>query len=99
LSFKLLFHTESVVDFLHFELDDGVLGIAIGMGPGKGVESLFRLAFGDEETRGFVNNPYENQLEDGRKCLNKRRSTPRPVISNMEGSEREPCSHDGANVP
>jgi len=64
LRLELLLELESGVDFLDFELDELVLLVSIGVGPGEDVKSLFRFTLGDEETGRFVDEPDEDKLED-----------------------------------
>jgi len=84
---------------LHLELNNLILVVTVGVALCQDAESLLRLATRDEETRGLINNPHEDELKDGRESLDEGRHTPRPLGLDVEGTECEPCGNNGSDVP
>jgi len=84
---------------LHLELNNLILVVTVGVVLCQDAKSLLRLATRDEETRRLINNPYEDELKDGRESLDEGRYTPCPLGLDVEGTEGEPCGDDSSNVP
>lgn len=99
---SLLVHelqAEGLLDFLVFELDGGVVSIAVGMVFGQDSESLLVALLADQPTRGLGDPEDEGELDNRRSSLGQGRQTPCPISTDTLGTECQPGTDDGTNIP
>lgn len=96
---SLVLESESLLDFVVLESDKRVRDITVCVPPGDDVLGLFVTALVDQPTRGFREEPDEEDLDDGGQTLESRGDTPRPIVIDTEGTESGPSSNDGAREP
>jgi len=95
----LLLELDGVDDFLHFEDDDFVVHVAVGVGVGDDVVRLFLLAVGDEPARGFGDEVDGAELDHRGESLHDGGDSPCPVAGDLESAESQPGGDDGTSVP
>lgn len=96
---SLGFESKSLLNLVVLESDDGVRDITISVPPGNDVLGLLVTALVDQPTRGFREEPDEEELDDGGETLESRGHTPRPVTVDAESTEGGPGSNDGTREP
>lgn len=96
---ELLLQPDRLLDLVDLQLHHLVVLVAIGVGVRHHFQCLLVLALVDEEPRRLGHEPDEDDLDDGRERLHHGRGTPRPVIIDVVGAEREPCSDNSTQIP
>ena len=94
-----LLDSDSLLDFIVLELDEGVVGVPVRVEPGKDSQSLGIISVTDEESGALGDEPDEEELEDGGEGLQDRGNSPGPVVRDVECPECSPGGDDGAGEP
>ena len=95
----LEFETESLLDLGVFELNGGIVDVAIGVVLAEDSKGFFVPLLRDQPTWGFRDEPDESQLDDRGESLGKGGNTPAPVAVNALGAKSQPCTNDSTDIP
>ena len=75
-----------------FELDSGIIAVAIGMILGENVEGLLWALLGYKPTRRLRDPPDENNLDERGDTLNDGDGSPGPVTVDSNGAKGNKCA-------
>jgi hypothetical protein len=85
-----LLHSQSLLDLVHLKLDERVLSVAATVVLADDLSRFLNSAVVDEPSGGLGDEHDEEELEKGRKTLEKGWDSPSPVVLNSEGTESGP---------
>jgi hypothetical protein len=88
----LILQSDRVFDLMVFELDRGVVGVAIGMVFGQDSKSLLMALSSHQPSGGLWNPPKEGDLNDRGCGLDERNGAPRPVIVDVDRAKADECA-------
>jgi hypothetical protein len=98
-SLGLLFESQSFLDFLVLEFDEGIVRVASTVVLSDNVNSFLISTVVDEPSRGLGDKVDEDELDDGSKSLEDRGDSPRPGALNSESTVGRPTGNDGSEIP
>lgn len=97
--FGVQFQVQGFSDLSKFELHSQVCLVTIGMILGQRGQCLCVAVFGDQPSWGLWDDPDGNENDESRESLENRGDTPRPVVLDGEGAERDPSCSNATDIP